>query len=349
MTPLRRRPVAVPPGGFRRVSILRLSSLGDVVLTLPVVHALRRAFPGARLRYWVKEEFAEVVRFDAAIDHVRVLERDARRLEDVVAMGAELEDDDLVVDLHGSARTRVMTFRQKGAVLRAPTYRLRREALVRARWLRRPPPPPALARYAQTLQPIGLDAPDLPRLACGAEAEAWALAAAAAFTAGPVAFCPGAAHATKRWPEPHWIALHDLLRGAGVPVIVFSLARERNALPDLARRVEGDPGSRWCSEPLPRMAALLSRCRAAVTLDSGLMHVAAARGLRVVALFGGTDPRLGFAPAGDGHQVICRHEPCQPCALHGHPRCPRGHHHCMRLVTAAQVMDALLGMGSVAV
>ncbi len=106
------RPVAVPEGGFRRIAVLRLSSLGDVVLTLPVVHALAARFPDARIDYWVKEEFRDVVRFDPAVAHVRVLERDARRVEDLVSMSAELEDRDLIVDLHANTRTRILTFRQ---------------------------------------------------------------------------------------------------------------------------------------------------------------------------------------------------------------------------------------------
>ena len=55
-----------PPGGFRRIALLRLSSLGDVILALPVAHALARAFPGAHLTFWTKEEYADVVRFDPA-------------------------------------------------------------------------------------------------------------------------------------------------------------------------------------------------------------------------------------------------------------------------------------------
>jgi len=55
----RARVLHVPLGGFQKIAVLRLSSLGDVVLTLPVVHALARAYPGAKLTYWVKEEFAE--------------------------------------------------------------------------------------------------------------------------------------------------------------------------------------------------------------------------------------------------------------------------------------------------
>src|SRR5438552_15887140 len=149
------RAVAVPPGGFRRIAVLRLSSLGDVVLARPVVHALRRAFPEARLEFWTKEEYREVLEFEPAIHHLRVLERDARRIEDLVSMSAELEDCDLIVDLHGSARTRLLCFRQRARVLRLRGRRLERERWVRARWSRPAPLPHATARYAEVVAPLG--------------------------------------------------------------------------------------------------------------------------------------------------------------------------------------------------
>ena len=100
----------MPPGGFRRIAVLRLSSLGDVILTLPVVRSLGAAFPEARVSYWTKEEYAGVVRFEPAIHHVRVLEREARKIEDLVSMSAELEECDLIVDLHHNLRTRMLTW-----------------------------------------------------------------------------------------------------------------------------------------------------------------------------------------------------------------------------------------------
>lgn len=338
-----RRAVAVPEGGFREIAVLRLSSLGDVVLTLPVVHALRAAYPAARLHYWVKEEYADLVRFDPAIDHVRVLERDARRIEDLVSMSAELEDCDLIVDLHASARTRLLALRQRAPVLRAPTQRLLRERWVRARWSRPRPADPATVRYAAALAPLGIAVAGEPRAAAGPDAERWAEGLLEDWrpASAPVALCPGARHATKRWPEERWVALDRALAEAGEARVVFSTAAEKRALPALAARIEADPAARWCLEPLPRMAALLSRACAAVTHDSGLMHLAAARGTKVVAIFGSTSPVLGFAPAGEGHQVICRNEPCQPCTLHGLAACPRGHFRCMTLVGVEEVLAAL--------
>ncbi len=339
----RARTLHVPLGGFQRIAVLRLSSLGDVVLTLPVVHALHRAYPNARLTYWVKEEYADVVKFDPAVAHVRTLERDARRLEDLVSMSAELEESDLIVDLHRTARTRILTFRQKAPRLGAASHRLARAALIHARWLHRPLPPPALQRFAAALRPLELVPDGPPRMTVGAEAERRAELWVERWNppGRPVAMLPGARHFTKRWPEERWIELHDRLIAAGRTLLYGSLEAERAALPQLAARVAAAPQARWCTEPLAILAAVLARAGAAISSDSGLMHVAAARGVRVVALFGSTAPELGFAPSGEGHVVLCRHEPCQPCTLHGRERCPRGHFRCMREITAEQVAAAL--------
>ena len=337
-----RKSLAAPAGGFRHIAVIRLSSLGDVVLTLPVVHTLARAFPGARITYWVKEEFRDVVAHDPAVGHVRVLERDARRIEDLVSMSAELEDADLIVDLHGNARSRVLTWRQKTPVLRAPSYRWRRSALVHARWMRPRTPPSALERHARALAPLGLIPAIPPRMSAGQAAETWAAEWLSDWAVGtPVALLPGARHFTKRWPEGHWIELADRLLAGGRALLLMSLERERRALTALGQRLADEPRVRWVTEPLPRMAALLSRSAAAVSCDSGMMHVAAARGTAVVALFGSTAPELGFAPAGEGHVVLCRHEPCQPCTLHGRAECPRGHFRCMNELRPETVLEAL--------
>jgi heptosyltransferase-2 len=333
------KPVPVPPGGFRDIAVLRLSSLGDVVLSLPVVQALARAWPAATLHYWVKEEYADVVRFDPAVRHVRALERDARRLEDLVSMSAELEDCDLIVDLHGSARTRLLTFRQRGRVLRVRGRRLQRERWVRARWTRPAPLPHATARYAETLAPLGLKPESLPRAHASAAAHDWARGALAALGArrACIALCPGARHATKCWPEERWCELEERLAADGLGRVVLSTPAEQRALPRLAAQVAAASGAGWFTEPLERVTALLGASALAVTHDSGLMHLAAACGRKVVALFGSTSPALGFAPSGVGHAVLCRELPCQPCTLHGRERCPLGHFRCMMLIPVEEV------------
>lgn len=332
--------VAVPAGGFRRIAVLRLSSLGDVLLTLPVVHALARAWPEAALDYWVKEEYAGVLRHDPAIRHVRELERDARRIEDLVSMSAELEDCDLIVDLHASARTRLLTFRQRGPVLRVHGRRLQRERWVRARWSRPRPMPHVTARYAEVVAPLGVAPDGPPRVHTSEAAHEWARVSLATLAGGKpcVALCPGARHATKCWPEERWCELESRLGALGLARVVLSTPAERRGLARLAAQVEKAEAASWCAEPLERVTALLSGCVLAVTHDSGLMHLAAACGRPVVALFGSTSPVLGFAPSGEGHAVLCRDLACQPCTLHGRERCPLGHFRCMTEISVDEVV-----------
>ena len=335
------RALAVPEGGFQRIAVLRLSSLGDVILTLPVVHALRRAYPNARIEYWVKEEFASVVRHDPAITHVRVLERGARRLEDLVSMSAELESCDLIVDLHANSRTRVLTMRQSAPVLRLDSRRWQRARWVHARWTRPAPLPHVTERYAATVAPLGVPVDAVPRVTVPADAVEQATVTVQALASGKpcVALAPGAMHATKRWPEERWCELEAALAARGVGRVILSTAAERRALPRLAAQVAASTGASWVTDSLERCGALLGVCAAAVTHDSGLMHLAAARGTRVVALFGSTSPVLGFAPCGAGHEVISLGLPCQPCTLHGRERCPKRHFRCMMGIEVAAVRD----------
>jgi heptosyltransferase-2 len=213
---------------------------------------------------------------------------------------------------------------------------------VRARWSRPAPAPAAVARYTAALAPVGITEVPPPRVVAGEAAEAAAAEEWAAWRPGrTIALAPGARHFTKRWPEAYWVELVSRLRQRGESVLCLGLEAERRALPELERRLAGDSGARWCTGPLPQMAALLPRCAGAISGDSGLMHLAAARGVRVVALFGSTAPELGFAPAGEGHVVLCRHEPCQPCTLHGRAACPKGHFRCMLGLRPEEVIESL--------
>ena len=233
--------------------MLRLSSLGDVVLTLPVVHALRRAYPDAALDYWVKEEYADVVRHDPAIAHVRVLERDARRIEDLVSMSAELEDCDLIVDLHGNLRTRVLTFRQKAPVLRAPRYRLRaRAGCTRAG--RAAAAAAAVARYGAALAPLGLAAEGAPRMHVDAASRG------AGRTPGYRSAASSVRSRCARGPPRHQALARGLLVLTGRPA--GGRRRERGGCsprePSARRCPRSPPG--WSAGRAARGAP--SRCRA---------------------------------------------------------------------------------------
>jgi heptosyltransferase-2 len=87
-------------------------------------------------------------------------------------------------------------------------------------------------------------------------------------------------------------------------------------------------------------AALLQRCRLLLSNDSGLMHMATALRVPVIAIFGPTVQEFGFYPFQARAQVISAALSCRPCSTKGSLHCPRGHHHCMQQVTVPQVFSA---------
>lgn len=147
----------------------------------------------------------------------------------------------------------------------------------------------------------------------------------------PVAMHPYATHALKAWPAGHWRRLAALLDGAGVPWIV--LGKGEPLFP-------GDPRDITNTTSLRESCAALSLCRTLVTGDSGPMHLAAAVGTPVVALFGPTVREWGFFPAGERDTVLQRETPCRPCSLHGKHACPHGGN-CLSAITPEDVFQAL--------
>jgi ADP-heptose:LPS heptosyltransferase len=126
-----------------------------------------------------------------------------------------------------------------------------------------------------------------------------------------------------------------------VPVFLSSSPEDLELETELRRLVRRPESMRIVRQPLRRAAAMLGRLSALVTNDSGLMHLSAAVGTPVVALFGPTVAEFGFVPVGPGHQVVERPLDCRPCSVHGGPRCPLGHFRCMKETAPEEVLAAL--------
>lgn len=142
---------------------------------------------------------------------------------------------------------------------------------------------------------------------------------------------------SKRWWPERYATLSDRLRSRhGVDVVFFGSPGERQLWQGIEKRLDLPAPSLVGQDRLELLPALLRRCRVLVSGDTGAMHLAAAAGVPVVALFGPTDPRL-TRPLGEGHTVIWKHVPCAPCFL---PRCPIDHP-CMGEISVDEVESAV--------
>ena len=155
-----------------------------------------------------------------------------------------------------------------------------------------------------------------------------------------IALVPGAAHATKRWPEEHWRELVRRLAPTS-DLVVLGGSGEREIGRRLEQVGEGSVASAAGHFSLLGSAALLRRADVAVAGDTGLLHMATAVRTPVVGLYGPGVPEFGFYPYRAAARVLEQPLSCRPCSAHGSPRCPLGHHRCLHDTSPDDVAAAL--------
>ena len=332
-----------------KVLLVRLSSLGDVILATSAVEALREDAPGAEVHVLTKPVFREVFRQNPGVSRVlEWLPADGLGPLSPLSRLVRSEGYGWIVDLHRNLRTALLR-----AAVRGPRWRayskgtLRRRAAV---WFHRPElleSAHVVDRYVAALRPLGVRPQRrLPRVypdeaQRGQALETLALAGWGG-AAPPIALAPGARWRTKAWPREHWSELMGRIgeKGAGFPVLVGG-AEDEALCREIGESCGGPRADLAGKTSILETAAVLQVCSALVTGDSAPLHLATAVGTPVVALFGPTVRGFGFYPLGPRDILLEKALPCRPCSLHGDDVCPEGHHSCLRELAPADVFRSL--------
>ncbi|MCC6763540.1 MAG: lipopolysaccharide heptosyltransferase II [Deltaproteobacteria bacterium] len=332
-----------------RILLVQTGFLGDVVLTTPLVAALRRARPDAELVMLVTPAGAPLVAAHPALDRLLVDDKRGagRGLRGLARLVRTLRGEGFTIALaaHKSVRT-ALALRAAGIPRRvgfasAPAAALYTERVAR----------PATAhdrdRLLALLAPFGITDVDAetahPRVAIDAAARARARALLAAPGDGrPIAaLCPGSAWRTKRWPARAFAALARALAADGYRCLLLGGPDERGLTAEVHAAAGGATTDLGGATDLPLLAALLAEAAVVVSNDSAPMHLASAADVPHVAIFCATVPGQGYGPLGRRAIVVERDLACRPCGRHGGARCPRGTDDCMELVTADEVRTAV--------
>jgi heptosyltransferase-2 len=338
----------------RAAAVVRFSSLGDILLAAHVPGFLKQEDPGRRVLFVTKERYATLLRGHVAIDRVYAV-RDgstdpAEPFEAVLGSLGDLvsamrgDGVEEVLDLHQNWRSSRILSAFPEAKHRLPQkHALRRRLWVYARWLRPLPTPPLLRTYRELcglsptaeLDPWLRSALSDTELSRGAERSG-----KEARARGFVLLGVGARWETKRWPAPHFVALAQRIeRERGLRTVFAVEPGDPNA-----GEVSGYLGTRGeapLSVPFRDLAAVAAHARAIVSNDSAVLHLGPALGIPAVGLFGGTVPEFGFARQGPHDDVAEIKLWCRPCGVHGRPRCPLGHHRCMKRLDPDLAFEAL--------
>jgi heptosyltransferase-1 len=322
-----------------KVLIVKLSALGDVVQSLPVAMAIHTQMPDAMVDWLVEKPSASLLMGHPALNRVLVSPRheitqgDGNIFTALTGFGRELRSVtyNAVLDLQGLMKSAMLVALCKAE--RKIGFKGGKEPL--AAWPlteRLDPYDPdrhALERYLDFLEPLGLMRPAHPQF--GLEPGAEALARVEELTGpgagdgggGPlVVLHPVAKWESKLWPMSHWAKLSRDLDGLGARLVLSGSGDDRGVTRAIASAAGVEIMDLAGRMSLKDLAALLSRADLLVSTDTGVMHLGAAMGCPVVALFGPT-AHWRTGPYGQGHRVVRLDMDCAPCFKREceNPRC----------------------------
>ncbi|MFN8239280.1 MAG: glycosyltransferase family 9 protein [Bacteroidales bacterium] len=338
-----------------RILVIRLSAMGDVALTLPVLRAVRKQYPFAVITVLTKKAFAPFFITEDNAFRVVIPDLNGRHKGIVglfrlfIDLRSEIKPD-RVIDLHNVIRTRLL-----GLLFRAcriPVHIINKGRAEKRRLVKgvsRKTLDHTVTRYARVFREAGfnIDPVKEPSLDSIAIIPGWLLSSID-LPAPLIGVAPYAKHILKEWPEDYMIRLLNLI-GERTRA-VFCLFGGRDEIPRieaLSAKVKGSV-SLAGKLSLEVELALMKRLDLMIAMDSSNMHMAALSGTKVISIWGATDPSAGFGAWSQPEEysvlVPATELSCRPCTIYGKGTCRRGDIACLVHLTPEMVFNKMVDL-----
>lgn len=318
-----------------KILIIRLSSLGDILLTTPFIRAIKTQFPHIKIDMLIREGYADVIKLNPYIDKKLLFKKHDKSN---IALIEQLRNDNyqLVIDLQNNLRSNKIVSSLKINSVNFDKRSFDKFLLVNFKINKLREAPPIPVRYSNTIQNLKLDNQGL---------DLFTDKSANLELNGKnnlIGFCPGARHFTKRWPKEYYFELGNRLTQDGYTIVLFGGKIDKEICAELVDKISGAINLSNNDELL-QTAADMKLCKAVVCNDSGLMHTASATGTKVIALFGSTVKEFGFAPYNCSNLILENNSlTCRPCSHIGRSDCPKKHFDCMKSIKPEFVFEKLI-------
>lgn len=310
-----------------KVLILRFSSIGDIVLTTPVVRCLKQQVKDIEIHYLTKPQFKGILTTNIYIDKVHTLDASLTNTVDLLKQ----ENFDEVIDLHNNLRTKRVKL-----ALGKPSHSFNKLNL--EKWLlvklktNRMPTIHIVDRYMETIAHLGvkndgqgldyfipetekLDTTTLPN--------------------NYIAFAIGGQHTTKKLPNTKIV---EVLQQLNYPTILIGGKEDAENGNAIINSFNNATIINMCGElSLNQSALVVKNSKGLITHDTGMMHIGAALDIPILSVWGNTVPQLGMIPyykqdskaALQAKMFEVLNLKCRPCSKIGYDKCPKGHFDCM--------------------
>jgi ADP-heptose:LPS heptosyltransferase len=325
-----------------KILIIRFSSIGDIVLTTPVIRCLKKQL-GADIHFLTKRNFEKIVQSNPYVDKVWSIERDAGE----ILPQLKIEKYDYLIDLHKNLRSFQIKRALKVLSFSFNKLNIEKWLMVNLK-INRLPYNHIVDRNLEAVAPLGVKNDNegldyfIPK---EDEIDINSLMVKYSFNISDrkyIALVIGAAHATKRLPVEKLI---EICNKIDLPILILG-GKEDMTNGDIINSKSIGYALDLCGKlNLNQSASVIKQAYKVITHDTGLMHIAAAFRKDIISVWGNTIPEFGmypYMPEGSNsinEMIEVRGLSCRPCSKIGYNKCPKGHFKCMQMIDTDEVVE----------
>jgi len=319
-----------------KILIIRLSSIGDIVLTTPIIRCTRTAYPDAEIHFLTKKSFVSLVEHNPNLNTIKPYEK---ALEKELVQQLQSESYDLVIDLHKNVRTRRLIKTLNTKSLSYNKENIRKWLFVNFK-IDLLPHVHLVDRYFASLKRVnilndnqGIDFFYSPNFQLNLSDYNLVKKEYTVITVGGTYF-------TKQIPMSVLLSLFKRLNDD--IVLIGAGKADAKKAENLTKNTTNKRVYNLCNQlSIEQSAYLIENAKTLITSDTGLMHIAAAFDTPIEAVWGNTHPIFGMYAYRPQQSHITNHKVqlnCNPCSKLGSDKCPRGHFNCMNMQNVEQIV-----------
>jgi lipopolysaccharide heptosyltransferase II len=309
---------------INRILLIRFSSLGDILLTTPLIRAIKSNYPAIEVDYILKSQYSDSLKYNPNISQLF-------HFEDINnGSGDEFiskRNYDVVIDLQNNFKSKQFADKIKAPRFKFKKLNINKFLLVHFKINRLIEMPSIPVRYASVIHNLELDEKGLELFI--PDFKKSNLKKSGKY----IGLCPGSRHYTKMWSEEYFIELGKILSKEGYNILLFGGKTDR----DICKRISSQINNAKDysnDDDLLQTAADLKECVCVICNDSGLMHVTSAVQTPLIVIFGSSVKEFGFTPYKNKNLILENNLlSCRPCSHIGRNKCPKGHFKCMREIS----------------
>lgn len=316
-----------------KILVIRFSSIGDIVLTTPIVRCLKKQIPSAEIHFLTKSGFVSLVETNPYVSKIYSIKDKVAEVSEVL----KKEKYGFVIDLHHNLRSAQVKRATSGKAFSFNKLNIEKWLLVNLK-INKLPNVHIVERYFETVKTLGVVNDNAGLDFFIPEKDVVDIAAAFKLNAnGYHALVVGGSYYTKQIPINK---LQEICRLSDKPIIVLGGKEDAETGLQLEKEFASKVFSACGKFNINQSASIVQQADKVITSDTGLMHIAAAFKKDVFSLWGNTIPEFGMYPylSGKNSKILeVKNLSCRPCSKLGYSKCPKGHFKCMQNIDVKEI------------